>query len=310
MPMCLDRSEGIEVSIVERLETTAGLTDAFLRRRLADDGLVPPRLAEAMRHAVIGGGKRFRPFLVIESGAMFGVATEESMPTAAALECLHCYSLVHDDLPAMDNDLLRRGRPTVWAAFDDWTAILAGDALLTLSFEILSDVSAHADPAVRGELVRQLALASGPGGMVGGQALDLAAEKLGEPAVPTLNHIRRLQSMKTGALIRFACEAGAILGRASPEEREAVRAFGGNLGVVFQIADDLLDVEGDAETVGKATAKDAAAGKATQVSLLGIEAAREYLADVSAAALLDLAPFGDRADVLRDALRFAAERVK
>lgn len=296
------------MSIEDRIKAHAGRVEAFFEAQFAAQGDVPERLRAAMRHAVLGGGKRFRPFLVIESAALFGLEPEAAIRTAAALECVHCYSLVHDDLPAMDNDLVRRGRPTVWAAFGEWTAILAGDGLLTLSFEILADPATHADPLVRSDLVRELAVASGQAGMVGGQMIDLEADKLGQPAEPTLDHIRRLQSMKTGALIRFACEAGALLGRAEPAERAALLSYGANLGVVFQIADDLLDVEGSAETVGKATGKDAAAGKATQVGLLGVVAARRYLAEVRDAALADLDGFGERAEGLRAAVRFAAER--
>lgn len=293
-----------------RLVDHAAATDAFLGEALAFGDAVPKRLREAMQLAVMAGGKRFRPFLVIESAALFGVTREQALATAAALECLHCYSLVHDDLPAMDNDRLRRGQPTVWAAYDDWTAILAGDALLTFSFEILSSAKAHAQPCVRTELVAGLARASGAAGMVGGQTLDLLSDKRGEPKEPTLDHIRRLQAMKTGALIRFACEAGAILGGAVDEERAALSAFGGHLGIVFQIADDLLDATGDAATVGKATGKDTAAGKATQVSLLGIIRAKDHLDATVAAALADLEPFGPRGAVLAKAVRFAAERSK
>lgn len=298
-----------------RLASHASATESYLARALSADHLagmadVPERLQRSMQHAVMAGGKRFRPFLVIESAALFGVDVDGAIATAGALECLHCYSLVHDDLPAMDNDRLRRGKPTVWAEFDDWTAILAGDGLLTVSFEILSQPATHADPSVRGELVSALAIAAGPAGMVGGQALDLSSDKLGEPADPTLDYIRRLQAMKTGALIRFACEAGAILGEATADERAAVRSYGAHLGVVFQIADDLLDATGDAATVGKATGKDAVAGKATQVAALGIDAARDYLATAAEAALADLKPFGERGAVLAEAVKFAAERAK
>ncbi len=293
-----------------RLAAHAAATDTFLGTVLDGLDAVPDRLRDAMRLAVMGGGKRFRPFLVIESAALFSISPEQATACAGALECLHCYSLVHDDLPAMDNDRVRRGQPTVWAAFDDWTAILAGDALLTFSFEILAGSRVHADPAVRAELVSSLAIASGPAGMVGGQTLDLLSDKLGEPAKPTLDYIRRLQAMKTGALIRFACEAGAILGGASHRERQALSSFGSHLGVVFQIADDLLDATGDAELVGKATGKDAAAGKATQVSLLGVSAANDYLDTMAQAALADLAPFGERGAILGEAVHFAAERSK
>jgi len=256
----------------------------------------------------MGGGKRFRPFLVLECAALFDVLPDRALPTAAALECLHCYSLVHDDLPAMDNDRLRRGKPTVWAAYDDWTAILAGDALLTLSFEILAQPDTHPAAAVRNDLVACLAKAAGPSGMVGGQMHDLTSDKLGQPANPTLDDIRTLQAKKTGALIQFACEAGAILAGAKDLERQTLRSFGAHLGVVFQIADDLLDATGDSAVVGKATGKDAAAGKATQVSLLGVDAARAYLDATATAALKDLELFGERAAVLAEAVAFAAQR--
>lgn len=293
----------------QRLTAAASAVEARLTEILAEGtGDVPVRLAEAARHAVLGGGKRFRPFLVIESAALFDVPPARAVETAAALECIHCYSLVHDDLPAMDNDEMRRGRPTVWKAFDDWTAILAGDALLTLAFEIIARPETHPDPAVRSELTLALARASGRAGMVGGQALDLQADKLGEPRLPSLDHIRRLQAMKTGALIRFATEAGAVLAGAGPAERSALANFGDHLGFAFQIADDLLDVEGDSATVGKATGKDAAAGKATLVSSMGIAVARQKLAEVEAAAIASLQIFGPRADVLAQAAQFVVQR--
>ncbi len=266
------------------------------------------RLTAAMRHAVLGGGKRFRPFLVIESAALFGLSMEAALDTAASLECLHCYSLVHDDLPAMDNDDMRRGQPTVHRAFDDWTAILAGDGLLTLAFEILARPTTHVSSAVRAELVLALARAAGPAGMVGGQALDLQSDKLREPKVVTIEHIQRLQAMKTGALITYAVEAGAILGQASPSERASLKTYGDHLGFAFQIADDLLDAEGDAATVGKAVGKDTAAGKATLVSLMGLKAARAKLAETEAAAIRALAGFGARAEMLVAAAKFVSER--
>jgi farnesyl diphosphate synthase len=292
----------------DRLAGHAARCDEMLADLLNEQRGVPARLAEAMRLAVMGGGKRFRPFLVIESARLFGVPETQAVRAAAALELTHCYSLVHDDLPAMDNDQMRRGQPTVWAAFDEWTAILVGDALLTLTFEVIADDRTHEIAEVRGALTAALAKAAGAGGMVGGQMLDLMADKRGEPPQPTLDHVRRLQAMKTGALIRFAAEAGALLGRATPDAQTALRAYGDKLGVVFQIADDLLDATGDSETVGKATGKDTAAGKATQVSLMGLEAARETLDALAEAAIADLAPFGDAGHVLADAVRFAANR--
>jgi farnesyl diphosphate synthase len=208
----------------------------------------------------------------------------------------------------MDNDLMRRGRPTVWTQFDEWTAILAGDALLTLGLGLLAEARAHPEPGVRCQLIAALAAASGAAGMVGGQCLDLEADKLSQPARPDLAHIARLQAMKTGALIAFGAEAGAILGQATPALREALRTYGERIGLAFQIADDLLDVEGDASAMGKAVAKDAAAGKATTVSLMGLEAAKAKLAETEAEAIAALAPFGGKADILIEAARFVSRR--
>ncbi|MFM9941347.1 MAG: polyprenyl synthetase family protein [Hyphomicrobiaceae bacterium] len=269
---------------------------------------IPERLRAAMRHAVLGGGKRFRPFLVLESAALFGGAREAALDVAAALECVHCYSLVHDDLPAMDNDHLRRGQPTVWRAFDDWTAILAGDALLTYAFEIIAESPALTDPLAKIELIRRLAADAGQAGMVGGQVIDLEADKLGVPALATVPHIERLQAMKTGALIRFAAEAGAVLAGAPVEHRAALATYGRHLGLAFQISDDLLDATGNATVIGKAVGKDAAAGKATLVSLLGLEAARTRLQTAVQAAISALAPFPGRNAVLVAAAQFMATR--
>jgi farnesyl diphosphate synthase len=298
------------IGFEERLKRDMATVETRLAELLTAEHLgdVPERLARAMRHAVLGGGKRFRPFLVIETAALFGVPREQAMAAACALECVHCYSLVHDDLPAMDNDTLRRGQPTVWTAFDEWTAILAGDALLTYAFELLSDPATHAEPLVRLALSRRLAQASGPAGMAGGQIIDLEADKLGQPAAPTLAHIQRLQAKKTGALIAYACEAGGLLGQATPAQMDALTAYGRHLGLAFQIADDLLDVEGDAIAVGKAVAKDAAAGKATLVSLMGLEPARRRLIEAERDAIAALAMFGEQAGVLRAAARFVSQR--
>ena len=297
-----------------RLAETAAATEALLGRLLADAPLPseiarPARLLAAMRHAMLGGGKRLRPFLLAESAALFGAAREGALLAGCALECVHGYSLVHDDLPAMDDDDLRRGRPIVHKAFDDATAILAGDALLTLAFDVMARAEVHAEASVRAALVLELARAAGIGGMAGGQMLDLAAEgrfgdkqKLGETEVKTL------QAMKTGALIRFAARAGAILGQADAAGRAALDRYGAAVGQAFQIADDLLDVEGDAATLGKAAGKDAAAGKATLVSLLGVKGAHARLAALVAEAESALAPFGGKADILRAAARFTAER--
>ena len=279
--------------------------DRRLEHWLARRPDVPDRLTDAMAHATLGGGKRFRALLVVEGARICGGDHGAALDVAAALECVHAYSLVHDDLPAMDNDQLRRGKPTVWKAYDEWTAILAGDALLTLAFEIIAGLEA-VEPTRRARLVAALARDAGRAGMVGGQGLDLEAEKLGLPRQPTLAHIERLQAMKTGALIRFACEAGAMLGDARHQARFA--RYGAMLGLAFQISDDLLDVEGDAALIGKAVDKDQRLGKATLVSLMGVKAARRRLAEVVAAAVVELEQFGKAASVLRGAAQFMLTR--
>src|SRR5271154_2680191 len=303
-------------SFVSSLDAVAADTEALLERLLAPEpaeGEIsrPARLIEAMRYSSLNGGNRFRPFLVVESAALFGVTRQNALMAGAALECVHCYSLVHDDLPAMDNDDLRRGQPTAHKAFDEATAILAGDGLLTFAFDILSRPQTHPDPGVRVELVNALARASGLGGMVGGQMLDLAAEgrfagdgpqRLGETEVLTL------QAMKTGALLRFACEAGGMLGLASPAQRKALARYGSAVGKAFQIADDLLDLEGDPALIGKSTGKDAVAGKATMVDLLGPIGAKARLAELVAEAQQALAPFGPDSAVLVEGAKFVAER--
>jgi len=270
----------------------------------------PQRLIEAMRYASLSGGKRLRPFLIVESGRLFDVPRSRALMAGAALECVHCYSLVHDDLPAMDDDALRRGKPTVHKAYDDATAILVGDSLLTFAFDVMARSEVHPEPAVRIELVARLARAAGLGGMAGGQMLDLAAEGRFDRDKPRLGEsdIGTLQWMKTGALIHFACVAGGVLGKATPEQIDALSRYGAALGRAFQIADDLLDVEGDAAAVGKATGKDAAAGKATLVALLGITGARERLRDLVGEADRALAPFGADAAMLKATARFVAER--
>lgn len=298
----------------EELNAVADETEALLGR-LLEPGPVggadaPPRLLEAMRYASLGGGKRFRPFLVVASAALFGVPRERALMAGAALECIHCYSLVHDDLPAMDNDDLRRGRPTVHKAFDEATAILVGDSLLTFAFDILSRPQTHPSAHVRIELVSALARAAGAVGMAGGQMLDLAAEGRfsGAPPAFGLEEVRSLQAMKTGALLRFGCAAGAILGEAPADRRAALERYGSAVGEAFQIADDLLDLEGDPEVVGKATHKDAAANKATFVAILGPDAARKRLSMLVANAEAALAEFGEDTDVLRAAAHFVADR--
>ncbi len=295
----------------QRLDQTADDIEALLARLLSDDVLAdeitrPRRLMEAIRYSTLGGGKRLRPFLAVESAAVFGAPREAALLVGAALECIHCYSLIHDDLPAMDNSDLRRGRPTLHKAYDDATAILAGDALLTLAFDIISRDEVHADPKVRLLLTRALARASGLGGMVGGQMLDLAGEGRFGDREPV--DVARLQQMKTGALLRYGCIAGAILGEASQQHYAALDDFGRALGEAFQIADDLLDVEGDAEALGKPAGADAALGKTTFVTQLGIDGAKQRIRDLLARADQALAPFGDKGDVLRAAARFVAER--
>jgi farnesyl diphosphate synthase len=287
------------------LERVARLIEARLDELLqpepAPSGLA--RLIEAMRYAVLGGGKRLRPFLLIEAAHLFDVAEEAALDAGVALECVHCYSLVHDDLPAMDDDKVRRGRPTAHIAFGEATAILAGDALLTLAFDILSRPSVR-DARVRVELIALLASATGANGLAGGQALDLAAEGQSVRAID----VARMQAMKTGALFAFACDAGAVLGQADAVAREALGAYASAFGQAFQLADDLLDAEGDAVAMGKAVAKDASRGKATLVALLGIDAARSRLAALVDDAEAALAPFGDKATTLKEAARFIATR--
>jgi farnesyl diphosphate synthase len=296
-----------------RLDAAADDIERLLDRLLSDapatgEIVRPRRLIDAVRYATLGGGKRLRPFLVIESGALFGVPRECALMAGAAIECVHCYSLVHDDLPAMDNDKMRRGRPTVHLAFDEATAILAGDSLLTLAFEVAARMQTHPDPSVRIALVSGLACAAGLGGMAGGQMLDLAAEGRFGAAALSEAEIVTLDSMKTGALIRFACVAGAILGQAPKAAHDSLGRYGHALGQAFQIADDLLDIEGDALTVGKSTGKDAAQGKATFVDILGRDGAHARLSALVAEAEQALEPFGASASTLRAAARFVAAR--
>ena len=273
-------------------------------RPLAGEIARPERLMAAMRHGVLNGGKRLRPFLVMESAALFGADGEASLRVATALECVHCYSLIHDDLPSMDDDDLRRGQPTVHKAFDEATAILAGDALLTLAFDVLADEATALPAERRAALVLALARAAGAGGMVGGQTLDLEAER----NRPDEAGIIRLQAMKTGALIRFACEAGAIIAGAAPQDRDRLAEFGSAVGLAFQLADDLLDLTADASQMGKATGKDAAAGKATLVALHGANWARSQLHGLVKQAHELLEPYGEQAILLKAAASFVAIR--
>jgi farnesyl diphosphate synthase len=295
----------------KRLDKTAEETEVLLGKLLsekleADEIARPKRLVDAMRYSSLGGGKRLRPFLVVESAAVFGIPREAALLAGAALECIHCYSLIHDDLPSMDNSDLRRGRPTLHKAYDDATAILAGDALLTIAFDIITRDEIHRDAGVRLALTRALARASGIGGMAGGQILDLAGEGRFGDREPV--DVARLQQMKTGALLRFGCIAGAILGQSSHEQYQALDDYGKALGEAFQIADDLLDVEGDAAALGKPAGQDAAMGKTTFVTQLGIEGAKQRVRDLLARADAALSIFGARGDVLRAAAHFVAER--
>jgi farnesyl diphosphate synthase len=267
-----------------------------------DDPRAP--LYRAMRHATIGGGKRLRPLLVFATARLFDVAREAAGRVAVALEAIHVYSLIHDDLPAMDDDDLRHGKATVHKAFDEATAILAGDCLHALAFEVLADPATHADPFVRAELIADLARAAGPSGMAGGQAMDLAADG----ATFDLGTVTRLQQMKTGALIAAAVEAGAILARIPPEGRVHLRGYAHDLGLAFQIVDDLLDVEGDEDLAGKKLRKDGTQGKETFVSLLGVERARQQSRMLIDQAIDHLRSFGPEADLLRDIARFVTDR--
>jgi farnesyl diphosphate synthase len=294
----------VRVSFTNALEEAARLTDAVLERLL----VVPPgleaRVYDAMRYSALAPGKRLRPFLVLAGAGLFGVARRCALQVAAAIEMVHTYSLVHDDLPAMDNSDLRRGRATCHKQFDEATAVLAGDGLLTAAFGVLADPDTHGDPAVRCELVAELAAAAGAAGMVGGQMIDLIAERQSLD----IGAITRLQRMKTGALIAFSCESGAILAKAPGEARIALRGYAHDLGLAFQIADDLLDVEGSAAETGKPVRADAVAGKATFVSILGVERARAQAELLIRQAVAHLDLFEQRAELLREAARFVITR--
>ncbi len=288
--------------LTQAMAETAQRIEAAFETLLPHSDLPEGRVHEAMRYACMNGGKRLRPMLVIAASEIFSVAPESALRVAASLECVHCYSLVHDDLPAMDDSPLRRGRPTVHRKFDDATAILAGDGLLTLAFEILADPRTHADPLVRTNLITALAKAAGSHGMVGGQMLDL----IGEDQPFDHATAARMQRLKTGALISYACESGAILAKVAEKFRQALSAYAHDLGLAFQIVDDLLDVEGDPDTTGKATGQDEA--KTTFVSLMGVDRAREQAELLIDQAIGHLAVFDDRGALLRDIARFVLER--
>ena len=281
----------------------SAVTEA-LERILPQSEFAEMKLFNAMRYSALGGGKRLRPFLVLNSAQLFGVSEDCALRAAAAVECIHCYSLIHDDLPAMDNADLRRGKPTVHKQFDEATAILAGDALLTLAFEILAEPRTHEDPKVRCNLVTALAKASGVNGMVGGQMLDLVAET----TELDIGAITRLQRMKTGELIAFSAEAGGILGKASAQHLAALRAYAHDLGLAFQIIDDLLDAEGTEAETGKSVGLDAKAGKATFVTVLGLDRARHQAGLLSEQAIRHLSVFDGRAKNLEDVARFVVDR--
>ncbi len=296
-----------------KLEGAAKATEATLDALLGPASLAfeiarPRRLLEAMRYASLGGGKRLRPFLVIEAARLFGVTGLSPLRVGCALEMIHCYSLAHDDLPAMDDDDLRRGRPTTHKAFDEATAILAGDGLLTYAFDVLADPATHAEAGVRAALVLALARAAGLGGMVGGQALDLAAETAGRPLQQ--EEILTLQAMKTGALLRFAVDAGAILGKADAVQAQALSRYGAALGAAFQVADDIVDAAGDTAALGKRAGKDAERGKATLVGLLGLDGARARRDRLVEEAILALDDTGleSATQTLKEAARFVALR--
>ena len=288
----------------DALAEVARDVDQAFDRFLTVPGDARSPLFEAMRHASIGGGKRMRPLLVVAASRLFNVDHAAAVRVGCAIEAIHVYSLIHDDLPSMDDDDMRRGKPTVHKAFDEAIAVLAGDSLHALAFEILVDRETHGDPFVRLELIDGLARASGPGGMAGGQMMDIAAET----SDFDLPAVTRCQALKTGALIAFSVEAGAIMGRLPPEGRGSLRGYARDVGLAFQIADDLLDVEGDEELAGKALHKDAAKGKATFLSLLGVERARAQAAMLVEQAIEHLASFGSEADLLRAIARYAVER--
>jgi farnesyl diphosphate synthase len=289
------------------LSFSAAETERPMDRLLPKGSSGEARVFEAMRYSSLGGGKRLRAFFVLAGATLFKVSAVSALRTASAIELVHAYSLIHDDLPAMDDDDLRRGKPSCHRQFDEATAILAGDALQALAFEVLAHEETHGDPAVRTALVTELARAAGAQGMVGGQMLDLLAERQGAEAM-SIGTITRLQRLKTGALISFSCAAGAILGKAPDQMRAALSAYAHDLGLAFQIVDDLLDVEGSAAELGKTPGKDVAAGKATFVSILGLERAKAQAAMLADQASAHLEPFGAAADLLRQAAKFVVSR--
>ncbi len=290
--------------LLDAMRSTASAVTRQLDALLPEAAGPRGQVVQAMRYATLGGGKRLRPFLVVATARLFDVRDPRALRVAAALEMVHCYSLVHDDLPAMDNSDLRRGNPTVHRKFDEATAILAGDGLLTEAFGVLSHPDTHKDPAVRALLVQELAAAAGAAGMVGGQMIDISPER----EDLDLDGVTELQRLKTGALIDNACQSGAILGQADDPSRQALAAFTADLGLAFQIADDLLDTEGSSAELGKPTGQDVAAGKATFVSLLGPKGARDKAVRLVDSAVEHLNSFGEKADLLRQTAHFVIER--
>jgi farnesyl diphosphate synthase len=299
-----DAMSVVPLTLKTAMDRVSADIDQMFDRLLAVPQDPRARLYEAMRHAAIGGGKRLRPLLVRAAADLFHIDRIPALRVGVAIECIHVYSLIHDDMPCMDDDDMRRGRPTVHKAYDEATAVLAGDSLHALAFEVIADPETHADPFVRAELALELARAAGPAGMAGGQMMDLIAES----EEFDLGAVTRLQQLKTGALIGFCLEAGAILGHIPPEGRRTVRAYARDIGLAFQIADDLLDVEGAAEITGKAVGKDAAKGKATFVSLLGPERARQQAEMLVDQAIGHLTGFGSEATLLRAIARYVVER--
>jgi farnesyl diphosphate synthase len=293
--------EAVESQLVKSAESLYEMLDKLLPEK---EGVLEDRLIEAMRYSTLSRGKRIRPFLTIEASKLFGVSMSSAQRVAAAIEFIHAFSLIHDDLPALDNDELRRGEPSCHKKFDEATAVLAGDALLAYAFEVLADSQTHQDSGVRVELVRNIAQVTGFRGMIGGQMIDMLAphNTMGFP------EIVRLQRMKTGEFFAVSCEAGAILGKAPHSLRNALRTYARNIGIAFQITDDLLDVEGNRDITGKNVQKDKAQNKATLVECLGIEEAREHAVRLARQAVEYLAPFDSRADVLRDLAEFVIIR--
>lgn len=294
------------------LQDVADQVSEALDRLVPETQDAEARVVDAMRYSLLGGGKRLRPFLVVTGAKMFGVQTRSALSVGAAVEMIHTYSLIHDDLPAMDDDDLRRGRPSNHKKFDEATAILAGDALQAKAFEVLAADETHTDPLIRCQLMSELARTAGPHGLVGGQMIDLQAVQWASNTdlsdTQRMGLITRMQAMKTGALIRYSCRAGAIMGRADRSLCQALTAYAQDIGLAFQIADDILDVEGESDLLGKTAGKDAVQGKATFVAVLGLAAAKDRAALLIDQAIGHLSVFGSEADDLRAAARYVLER--